>query len=87
MLLEILDAAAKGSDDYVPPARPDEKQKLLLKAMQDLVAAGAADLGISAEVLAPRKELAAAMLGERDSRVFSGWRRQVVGEPLLRLLG
>jgi hypothetical protein len=45
------------------------------------------DLGLAAETVASRKELSAVIIdGIRDSRVFSGWRHQIVGERLLQLL-
>ncbi len=85
-LLGLLRDAATGDDSYEPPGRPDEAQKALLKALQKRVAATAKELGIAAEVLAPRRELAAAAAGERNLRVFSGWRDGVVGRDLKRLL-
>jgi ribonuclease D len=55
--------------------------------MQATVAQCADDLGLSAEIIAPRKELSAVILnGKTDSRVFRGWRRELVGERLLALL-
>lgn len=86
-LLDILKEARESTDDYEPPARPDEEQKALLKAMQQEVAGRAAELGISAEIIAPRKELSAALTGDRDVRVFRGWRRELVGDDLLHMLG
>ncbi len=81
---------ARSADDnheYRPPAAPNEAQKKQLKTMQAAVANCARELGISPELLAPRKELSAAILtGRTDSRVFRGWRRELVGEQLLRLL-
>jgi len=85
-LLTVLDSATGTDESYVPPARPTEQQKLLLKAMQSEVAAAATDLGIVAELLAPRKELSTVMLGERQSRVFSGWRLEAIGQRLLSML-
>ena len=85
-LLEVLATAASESDDYRPPQRPGETEKALLKAMQKTVGRIAADLDIAAEVIAPRKELAALMMGERDCRVLGGWRREIVGEELVKLL-
>lgn len=82
-LLGLLEAARNGSDSYVPPALPDAEQKALLKDLQKLVAATAAELDVAAEVVAPRKELVAAIGGDRRCRVFSGWRRQLIGEQLL----
>lgn len=85
-LLQILADARAASDDYTPPARPDEEQKALMKRLQKQVARCASDLGIAAEVLAPRKELSAALTGDRDTRVFRGWRRRVIGDDLLAML-
>ena len=85
-LLKIIDDAAGQRSDYRPPGRPDERQKATLKEMQKRVANCADDVGIAAEVIAPKKELSAAMLGERGSRLFAGWRRELIGEELLGLL-
>lgn len=85
-LLQAVADASNDSQDYSPPARPDEAQKRLLKRMQSAVSSCSEDLGIATEVIAPKKELSAAMLGETGSRVFRGWRRELVGERLLDLL-
>lgn len=85
-LLAVLASATDSDHSYVPPARPTEQQKMRLKTMQAEVAKIATDLGITAELIAPKKELSAIMLGERDSRVFTGWRRDVVGRRLLEML-
>jgi ribonuclease D len=85
-LLALVAAAKEGTDDYEPPARPDELQKTVLKEMQRQVAARAERLGIVAEVLAPRRELSEALAGRRNLRVFKGWRRGVIGDELLALL-
>jgi hypothetical protein len=37
-------------------------------------------------VLATRRELAALVRGARELPVLSGWRREVIGEPLLAAL-
>jgi len=90
-LLDAVAAARKDGPTTEPqPARrgpPDEQQKTLLKAMHDLVAECAGDLGVAAETIASKKELAAVVVdGNRDSRVFSGWRRELVGERLYAML-
>jgi len=54
--------------------------------MHRRVSACAEEHGIATEIIAPRKELSAAMLGTRDSRVFRGWRSELVGAALLELL-
>jgi len=81
-------AAASGDDpDYRPPAPPDESQKSLLREMQARVAARADDLGIAAETLASKRELSAVIIaGDRNSRVFRGWRAALIGDDLLKML-
>ena len=85
-LLEIVGQASEDDGGYQPPSRPDEAQKAALKKMQQYVASVADGLGLAAELIAPRKELSAAMQGERNLRVFSGWRQDLVGGELLGLL-
>jgi ribonuclease D len=86
-LLQILDDARNDELDYEPPPRSNEKQKALQKEMQRRVSGCAEELGIATEIIAPKKELSAAVLGVRDSRVFRGWRKELVGSALLELLG
>lgn len=85
-ILALIEEADDSTDDYQPPARPGEREKAQLKAMQDEVARCATGLGVAQEVLAPRKDLSALVRGERDVRAVSGWRRTVVGERLLTML-
>ncbi|MDP6994002.1 MAG: hypothetical protein QGF87_06575, partial [Woeseiaceae bacterium] len=66
--------------------RPNEAEKAALKEMQSKVAAVSEELGLAAELLAPKKELSAIMLGSRESRVLNGWRRELIGDQLLGLL-
>ena len=81
---------AKSANDpggYRAPRPPDEGQKALLKEMQSRVAACAADLGIAAETVASKRELSAVIIsGNRKSRVFGGWRAELIGNELLALL-
>lgn len=86
-LLQAVTAAADDDTDYKPPRPPDEQQKALLKAMQARVQKCAKELGIAAETLASKRELSAVIIsGVRESRVFSGWRREVIGDDLLALM-
>lgn len=86
-LLAIVAQSAKDDNDYRPPPAPNEQQKKLLKTMQSTVSECADELAISPELLAPRKELSAAIFsGTTDSRAFRGWRRDLIGERLLELL-
>jgi ribonuclease D len=83
--LRLLGEAEQDTSSYEPPARPDERQKAQLKAAQKLLAARAAELKLAPEILAPKKELSAAIHGDYNSRVFNGWRKQIVGEELQAL--
>lgn len=83
-LLAVLESAGQ-HDPFQPPLRPDESQKRLMKQAQKRIAKLADELGIAAEIIAPKKELSAAMQGERELRLFRGWRRGLVGEELLAL--
>ncbi len=84
--LEIIASAASTVSDYEPPPRPDEQQKSVLNSMVKAVAACAAELSLSAEIVAPRKELVLALEGVRDLRVLRGWRRDLIGNELLTML-
>jgi len=85
-LLSIIADATHDESGYSPPPRPDEKQKAVLKRMQQEVSACAESLGLATELVAPKKELSAVMLGARESRAFRGWRRELVGDALLELI-
>jgi ribonuclease D len=85
-ILSMLEDAKSDNFDYEPPRKPDERQKAILKDMQSAVSACAEHLNITAEIIAPRKELSASLNGSRDSRVFTGWRRELIGDALLEML-
>ncbi len=86
-LLELIAASAQDDGGYNPPRPPDEEQKALLKDMQSRVAACARELDIAAETVASKRELSAVIIsGNRNSRVFGGWRAGLIGNELLALL-
>jgi ribonuclease D len=79
-------ASAGDDQGYEPPSPPEDAEKKRLKRLQDFVADRAGALGIAAEILAPRRDLALLASGAGEtSRVLSGWRAEVVGEELARL--
>jgi len=86
-LLAAIAAAVPGDsprpDD---PGRPGPEQLKREKALQQALAAIAAELGLPAEVIATRRELTALARGARDLPVLRGWRRGVAGERLLSVL-
>ena len=86
-LLELIAASDADDNGYSPPSAPSEEQKLLLKKMQQIVAECAGDLGLAAETVASKKELSGVIIdGNRESRIFSGWRHGVIGEHLQQML-
>lgn len=86
-ILQSLQAARKDGSNYQPPAAPNEVQKAALKSMQEHVAECADDLGVAAETVASKRDLSAVIFsGDRDSRVLTGWRKDLVGDRLLELL-
>jgi ribonuclease D len=88
-VLEALrEAAAAPLEDTEPSqdTRPTPEQKALIERLNKLVDGRAAELQISAEVLAPRGELKALALGKRDLPALAGWRREEVGTRLLNAL-
>ncbi|MEL7184878.1 MAG: HRDC domain-containing protein, partial [Pseudomonadota bacterium] len=86
-LLREVKASASDENGYKPPSPPDEAQKAVLKKMQAKVAACASDLDLAAETIASKRELSAVIIsGSRDSRVFTGWRAELIGNDLQTLL-
>lgn len=86
-LLAELEASGEDQNSYQPPRPPDETQKALLKEMQSQVADCARDLELAAETVASKRELSAIILtGGRESRVFQGWRHDLIGAQLQQLL-
>jgi len=75
-LLRVLADAENEQSDYEPPQKPNERQKAVLKKMQEQVS----------DLIAPKKELSAALLGSRSLRIFRGWRHELVGQRLLEML-
>lgn len=86
-LVEAVGASQTDENNYQPPRPPDEAQKALLKDMQSQVAECANDLDIAAETVASKRELSAVIVsGNRNTRVFTGWRQELIGDQLLKLL-
>ena len=56
---------------------------MVLERLINTVDARAAELQVSAEILAPRGELKALAMGERDLNSLAGWRLGEIGGKLL----
>ena len=86
-IVEAVGASKSDENNYQPPRPPDEAQKALLKDLQSQVAECAKDLDIAAETVASKRELSSVIVsGNRDTRVFTGWRQELIGDQLLKLL-
>jgi len=90
-LIGLMQAARTAAAD-VPtpplPQRPSSEQTREIARLQQLVRDEAAVLGISAEVLATRRDVEALVLGPREgSGVLRGWRHEVIGRRLVESLG
>ncbi len=86
-------ADVSDADDRAPSqdARPTPEQKAVIERLVKIVDGRAAELGISAEILAPRGEIKALAMGTRsgalrDSHALSGWRREEIGTRLLEAI-
>ena len=86
-LIDIIGSSRSDEDSYQPPQPPDEEQKALLKEMQSAVADCAKDLDIAAETVASKRELSSVIIsGLQNTRVFSGWRKDIIGDRLQQML-
>ena len=88
-LREVLEQAANDNvEDQQPSqdARPTPEQKAVIERLVKIVDGRAAELGISAEILAPRGEIKALAMGKRDSHALTGWRREEIGSRLLEAI-
>jgi ribonuclease D len=86
-ILNIIAASCDCDNDYKPPQPLDEPQRILLKDMQSKVVECAKDLDLTPETIASKRELSSVIAsGNQKTRVFNGWRRELIGEKLLQLL-
>ncbi len=88
---DILKAIVEGqsmapSSLWTKPMPLTPPQTELCRRMLALVKSCADKQGISPTLLATRKDVQTLIRGERDIPLLSGWRREVVGEKLLKVL-
>ena len=88
---ELL-ACVRAADVQDPPPalqgrlRPDPLKTALVKKLGTLNQAVAAELGLSPEILATRRDLEQLADGRLDVAVLKGWRRGVIGDRMLAAL-
>ncbi|HSD97226.1 MAG TPA: HRDC domain-containing protein, partial [Sulfuricaulis sp.] len=89
---DVLDAIRRGQASapeqlWVEPQRLDRQQQDLYERLQARVRAIAEQMKISATLLAPRRELLKLIAGDRSGALARGWRRELIGEEILRMCG
>jgi ribonuclease D len=87
-LSDALEASSQDASDQEPSqdARPTPEQKAVIDRLGKIVDARAAELNVSAEILATRGELKALALGKREVHALTGWRREEIGTRLLEAI-
>ena len=88
---EILQMIAEAEVPNPPPPvmsrpRPSPEQTALVRKLATLNQTIAQGLGLSPEVLATRRDIEQLAEGARNGPILQGWRRTVIGEPLLAAL-
>ena len=93
LVTELLDAVARGQalpESALRLPTSDEQLERALRPAVTLVSAWvgqlAADLEIDASLLANRADLQAYLRHEPEARLATGWRHELVGEPVARLV-
>jgi ribonuclease D len=89
---EELLACVRAADIPDPPPavqgrlRPDPLKTALVKKLAALNQAVAADIGLSPEILATRRDLEQLADGRQDVAILKGWRRSIIGDRMLAVL-
>ncbi len=86
-LLEVITAgaAAPAVALYAPRQRPSAAQTALCKRLAALIAARAQEQGLRPALVASRADMEAFILDSTDSLLSTGWRRELLGNELLKL--
>ena len=84
--------AISGTRSSAVTAIPTPERKALIERLSKIVDSRAAELKVSAEILAPRGELKALAIRTpasalRDVHALTGWRREEIGTRLLEAIG
>lgn len=68
------------------PVPLSDKEQKRYREMKKLVDARAVELDINSPVLATRKDIELLLRGQQHSLLLQGWRKPVIGDPLLKML-
>ena len=89
---EILEAVREGLDASPPPARPnragdlDRNLRPAITLVSAWVSQLARDLEVDTAILATRSDIEAFLRGDDDARLATGWRADVAGAAVRRLV-
>jgi ribonuclease D len=78
-------ARAVNEPDALTPQRPDASKLALVTKLMSFVRSHAADLKLSPELLATRRDVEQLVFSRRSERLMNGWRRALIGERLVRM--
>lgn len=86
-IINNVEASDELTKIHKPPQPFNEDQKELLKKMHNMVSECAKDHGLATETLASKRELSLLIKkGSTESKIINGWRRELIGEQLLKLV-
>jgi ribonuclease D len=83
----MREAESAGMPARPPPERLDPAQERQVRALMSRLRELAALHRVSAPIIATRRDIEALVLGRRELPLLSGWRRELAGEELLRMMG
>ena len=86
---ELMALIARGRGDAAneaaasTPPRPQPQQLALVSKLMNVARETAQHAKINAELLATRRDVEQLVFAQRTEHLLSGWRREIIGEPLL----
>jgi ribonuclease D len=86
---ELLALIERGRSDAAneaaasTPSRPQPQQLALVSKLMNVARETAQHAKINAELLATRRDIEQLVFARRTEHLLSGWRREIIGEPLL----
>jgi ribonuclease D len=83
LVAEARDLAANEPAAFTPP-RPDPQKVALVTRLMNTARARAAEINVSPELLATRRDVEQLVFSGRAERLENGWRREAIGEQLIR---
>ena len=85
-ILLLLEDASADYSEYLAKPRFSEKEKKILNALVKAVKKKSAELDIIPEVIASKKELTSLISKNYNSRLMTGWRKEIIGNELAKLI-